>query len=573
MRNFERHRSTTQTAIQSLSIAWLVLLPFSYLWAQNENTKPIQFPSVGIVPKLEIGALEFLKQYPRFDGRGVTVAIFDTGVDPGALGLQETTDGQPKIVDLIDGTGDGDVEMHLAEKPVNHQLTGLTGRTLTLDPKWKNPSGEYRLGWKRGYDFFPQDLITALTSEHKKTYQQEHLAIEAQLHKAMAQNSKETSELKTQLEQLQNALKLDDPGPIYDCVVFSDGQSWQCAIDTNEDGDFRNEKLLTSYQVRRQYASFSFKQPLNFAINIYENGKRLSIVTPSGAHGTHVAGIVASHFPDHPELNGVAPGARIVSIKIGHARLDGMETGAALIRALRTVVDHKCDLINMSYGEPTGNPNHGRLIEQFSNIVKNHGAIFVASAGNEGPALSTVGAPGGTTSALLGVGAYASPELMSTAYQLPKGLPGVPYTWTSQGPSADGDLGVDLFAPGGAIASIPNYSLARSRRMNGTSMAAPNACGAIALLLSGLKANQTHYTPIRVARAVKNTAKPIASISVFAQGPGLIQVPKAFDYLQLYAKAIGEDVDIQATTTGVAVHFLQSCLLDFVGLICCADGC
>ena len=88
--------------------------------------------------------LSIVQDHPEYDGRGVIVAIFDDGVDPGTAGLQKTSEGKPKILDIIDCTGSGDIDTS-KEVSVDEEgkIEGFFGSKLKVNPDWDNPSGPY----------------------------------------------------------------------------------------------------------------------------------------------------------------------------------------------------------------------------------------------------------------------------------------------------------------------------------------------------------------------------------------------------------------------------------------------
>ncbi|KAF0698016.1 Aste57867_11347 [Aphanomyces stellatus] len=501
-------------------------------------------PSTEIVPKHETLASQLLQQYPEYDGRNTIVAIFDTGVDPGAPGLQFTSDGKRKIIDVVDSTGSGDVDISTILKPVDGKLTLASGKVLTLNPAWT--AAEFRVGSKRAYELYPDQLVTRIKKERKEKWDaldreainavQKELADWTAAHGSSPTQAAldARKDIQARLAVLEdNSKSFEDPGPIYDCVAFFDGTHWRAAIDTTETGDFTASAAMTNYRVAHEFAKFSDASQLNYALNIYDDGNVLSIVADAGSHGTHVAGIVAAYHKDDPINNGVAPGAQIVSVKIGDRRMGSMETVVGVTRGVLAVIENKADVVNMSYGEFASKHDAGRAIDVIRDLVEKHGVTFVSSAGNEGPALGTVGAPGGTSSAILGVGAYVSPSMMQSEYSMretPDSAVGL-YTWSSRGPTFDGDLGVNVCAPGCAITSVPNWTLTKKMLMNGTSMSSPNCAGNVALLISGLKARNIGYNPFSIRRALENTAVSVPTAEAFSQGRGLIQVLPALEFL------------------------------------------
>ena len=260
-----------------------------------------------LVPKDETLASQLLKVNPDYDGRGVVVGILDTGVDPGAIGLQTTPQGEPKIVDIIDATGSGDVDMTKTIKVENidEPIEGLTGRKLKLSAEWTNPSGEFHLGIKSAYELFPGPLVSRIKKERREKWDieqrqgrqkvQEKLKDWNEKHKNKSNvTSSEIDlleDLKAQDKYLQDfASKYEDVGPIYDCVSFFDGKTWRGAIDTEETGDFTAVSTLADYSLEHEYGTLSDRSQMNYVLKFYDDGKVMCIVCDAGAHGSHVAG-------------------------------------------------------------------------------------------------------------------------------------------------------------------------------------------------------------------------------------------------------------------------------------------
>ncbi|OVA01192.1 Peptidase S8/S53 domain [Macleaya cordata] len=508
-----------------------------------------------LMPKKEIGADRFIEAHPDYDGRGVLIAIFDSGVDPAAAGLEVTSEGKPKIIDVLDCTGSGDVDTSKVVKAdPDGCILGASGAPLVVNPSWVNPSGDWHVGYKLVYELFTDTLTSRLKKERKKKWDEKNQESIAEAVKHLNDFDQkhikvEDTNLKRTREDLQNRVDFlrkqadsyDDRGPVIDAVVWNDGDVWRVSLDTQSlEDDPEHGKLadfipLTNYRTERKFGIFSKLDACSFVTNVYDEGNILSIVTDCSPHGTHVAGIATAFHPKEPLLNGVAPGAQLISCKIGDSRLGSMETGTGLTRALIAAVEHKCNLINMSYGEPALLPDYGRFVDLVNEVVDKHKIIFISSAGNSGPALSTVGAPGGTTSSIIGVGAYISPAMAAGAHCVVEPpFEGLEYTWSSRGPTVDGDLGVCVSAPGGAVAPVPTWTLQRRMLMNGTSMASPSACGGVALLISAMKAEGIIVSPYNVRRALENTTVSVGGLleDKLSTGQGLMQVDKAHKYIQ-----------------------------------------
>lgn len=444
----------------------------------NDPTNFIPGNSLNVT-KEAIKAPEFVR-VTRSDGKNQVIAIIDTGVDAGHPDLQKTSDSEPKIVDWRDFTRDGDIDTSSTVKP--------NGNSVYL------ANGSYSLGG-----------IASAGGQMKYGYYREFDIVDAN----------------------GNGYDLNFNGSENDvfAVILVDsltkGVFDTVYVDTNGNKDFSDEKPLHLFSDSYEYASFNGdngQNRLNFVLSeITSDYSKINFGFDGNDHGTHVAGIAAANG----NIKGVAPGARIMSLKV----LDSAGYGdlATITEAMIYAAAHGAKIINLSLGFPVSDSNGGSIpAKLLDNLTKKYGVIFVVAAGNDGPGLSTVTTPGDAAAAL-SVGAFTTPEMWKTQYgwEVPNESL---WFFSSMGPRRDGAISPSIVAPGSVMSTVPMRNGKQYFLSEGTSMAAPHVSGAIALLMEVVNREHLDVTPEVIKRAIELGARQISGYQPAEQGYGALNL-------------------------------------------------
>jgi serine protease AprX len=247
-------------------------------------------------------------------------------------------------------------------------------------------------------------------------------------------------------------------------------------------------------------------------------------------HGTFVAGVIAGNGASSGgRWKGVAPGARVLSVKIAGA--DGAADVSNVLAAIQWVVSFKDDygirVLNLSLGTDSTQTYREDPFNYAVQRAWNAGIAVVVSAGNLGPGTGTISKPGDDPWVItVGATDDRGTRTVSDDY-----LP----DFSARGPTAADLLPKpDVVAPGAHIISLrapgstvdttyPEYVDGSYRRGSGTSMAAGVVSGAVALLLQRNPA----ATPNRVKYALTATARDAASDDPRAVGAGQVDAYRA----------------------------------------------
>lgn len=187
---------------------------------------------------------------------------------------------------------------------------------------------------------------------------------------------------------------------------------------------------------------------------------------PTG-HGTHVAGIIMGIGQIDSSKKGVAPDAHLLNIKKND---DQIKT---FLRGMDYAINNGFKIINISSGLNHTLSSAITLMLGTDEAV-DLGGIVVASAGNQGPAASSIEAPAAAFNAIAVGNMDDKNSNNSTLFEIREK--------SARGPTISGQLKPELSAPGTLIDSPGDFSSGDYAEVNGTSFAAPHVTGSIALI-------------------------------------------------------------------------------------------
>jgi len=176
-------------------------------------------------------------------------------------------------------------------------------------------------------------------------------------------------------------------------------------------------------------------------------------------HGTHVAGIIGARR-NGIGVVGVAPEAELYSLQCFN--LFGQAAVSSIINCIQWAIDHKLDILNMSFGGPQNSP----AMKEACQRAYDSGILLVAAAGNSGRGEDTVSYPA-KFDTVIAVSATDENDKIAD--------------FSSRGPA------VELAAPGNNILSTITYPMFYELSydyLSGTSMACPHVVGMAALIKS-----------------------------------------------------------------------------------------
>jgi hypothetical protein len=142
----------------------------------------------------------------------------------------------------------------------------------------------------------------------------------------------------------------------------------------------------------------------------------------------------------------------------------------------------------------------------------------------------------------MSIGAYWHKDSVFANYGNVVPGPEALHDFSSRGPREDGGLKPDVVAPGNATGAVPTWQPGQCLStpncppgygmFNGTSMAAPQATGAAALLLSAAFQADHGHKPAQMRQAMRSSARYLTNYQAHEQGFGLINVGAAWAQLE-----------------------------------------